>query len=130
MKILSITPFQSETVETDDCDWPTHRRHGPDAWEQLMGQSWESVGICDGLEAAYQLFKYGPRYTHDCDSCTCLGQLGNHDLYYCDQSGRPTVIARWGDDGPQYVSGTELAPVYKPPACARELALAAGLLDP
>ena len=56
MKALSITPSTSEIIETDDPDWPTHRRFDYDSWEQLMGMSWESVNFCDEVEAAYQLF--------------------------------------------------------------------------
>lgn len=49
-----------------------------------------------------------PQYQHDCDECTFLGQYGNYDLYFCTQGGgyrSPTVIARYGNDGPEYTSG-------------------------
>jgi hypothetical protein len=48
-----------------------------------------------------------PKYQHDCDACTFLGQdsTGKYDLYYCPQGGiLPTVIARYGD-GDNYYSG-------------------------
>lgn len=46
------------------------------------------------------------RFIHDCDKCKPLGMMGDFDLYYCDQTGNvPTVIARFGDDGPEYISG-------------------------
>lgn len=47
-----------------------------------------------------------PRFTHDCDKCDFLGRHGNWDLYYCykDVFG-PTVIARFGDEGSEYISG-------------------------
>jgi hypothetical protein len=47
------------------------------------------------------------RYTHDCEDCIPLGRHGKYDLYYCKQEamGRPTLIARWGDNGPDYKSG-------------------------
>ncbi len=49
-------------------------------------------------------------FTHDCESCV---YLGNHteggslyDLYHCGQGNwNPTVIARWGNEGYQYLSG-------------------------
>ena len=43
-----------------------------------------------------------PLYDHDCDHCTFLGTVhynGDwHDLYVC----RNSVLARNGDDGPEY----------------------------
>lgn len=51
----------------------------------------------------------GPaRYAHDCTACVSLGALGDYDLYRCSQSGLPTVVARFGDDGPEYLSGSPL----------------------
>lgn len=48
------------------------------------------------------------RYTHDCTSCTPLGEFNEFDLYHCGQGGhRPTVIARYGNDGPEYLSGMD-----------------------
>ena len=47
-----------------------------------------------------------PRYTHSCSKCTFLGQYNEYDLYHCIQvGGMPTVIARYSDDGPDYMSG-------------------------
>lgn len=51
-----------------------------------------------------------PHYQHDCPNCIDLGdhtQDGHtFDLYVCPtQIGGPTVIARFGDDGPDYKSG-------------------------
>jgi len=49
-----------------------------------------------------------PLFTHDCDSCQFLGtHKGLHDLYYCP--GEPTVVARYGNDGPDYKSGLAFA---------------------
>ena len=47
-----------------------------------------------------------PIYTHDCQNCIYLGVYNleengkkiPHDLYYC-HSERPTVIARYGNNG-------------------------------
>jgi hypothetical protein len=59
----------------------------------------------------------GPVYRHDCDSCLYLGHFEEHDLYYCGCPAQsphrlPTVIARWGGEGPEYyASGLEIAKV-------------------
>jgi len=50
-----------------------------------------------------------PRFTHDCDSCRFLGIVdindGRHDIYVCETSLLgPTLIARFGNDGPEYCS--------------------------
>ena len=46
-----------------------------------------------------------PRYTHDCDRCLFLGQLGDRDWYYCaEQIGGGSVIGRYSSDGPDYWS--------------------------
>lgn len=57
---------------------------------------------------------WDPMYLHHCDRCRFLGrfvdetppQREEFDLYVCDKqlTGR-TFIARWGDDGPSYISG-------------------------
>lgn len=54
-----------------------------------------------------------PRFQHDCQCCTYLGQHGDGmlfphaDLYHCTQGGQgnDTVIARYSGDGPDYASG-------------------------
>lgn len=49
-----------------------------------------------------------PRFEHDCESCTFLAHVSGHDLYYCPQMEKmPTIIARYGSDGPDYMSGME-----------------------
>lgn len=51
----------------------------------------------------------GAKWVHDCDHCVPLGPYFAfdkvHDLYWCEQGGRPTVIARYSGDGPDYTSG-------------------------
>lgn len=61
MKVLSVTLSTAEIVETDDECWDTYRRYNFDAWEQLIGDSWEPVysGLAK-IEAAYQLFVNAP----------------------------------------------------------------------
>lgn len=50
-----------------------------------------------------------PRYEHNCDVCTFLGTHEEYDLYFCPQSGMPTVIARYGNEGANYMSGLSFA---------------------
>ena len=47
-----------------------------------------------------------PKHTHDCERCTFLGHFCDHDVYICQDSGGigPSIIARFGDDGPEYAS--------------------------
>ena len=67
------------------------------------------------------------RYKHDCDKCKSLGEFGIYDLYFCEQGGDPTVIARsWNEDG--YTSGLELAPYCPELAEAKRRAIEAGYL--
>ena len=50
------------------------------------------------------------RFTHDCTGCTALGEFEEFDLYHCMQGGAsPTVLARYGDSGEQYLSGLAFA---------------------
>jgi hypothetical protein len=55
-----------------------------------------------------------PRYYHTCPRCQYLGMLKQYDLYFCDQLSvsrhgkravNPTVVARYSDSGPDYLSG-------------------------
>lgn len=61
-----------------------------------------------------------PKFTHDCGNCIFLGTYKGgvfidstekdlYDLYFCQQSGHPTVIARYGNEGSQYQSGMNFA---------------------
>jgi len=50
-------------------------------------------------------------FEHDCQSCEWLGpfsdeQYGDMDLYWCPES--VTVLSRFGNGGPEYVSGLPL----------------------
>ena len=65
-----------------------------------------------------------PQFDHDCKDCTFLGRhegqsafggsSGKYDLYFCPQYGMShTVIARFGNGGPDYLSGL-LASYYEP----------------
>jgi len=94
-----------------------------------------------------------PRFQHDCDQCVFLGRaehtISIHpgfmpsdedfdgvfelaskkdvDLYFC-KKGPWTVIARYSDDGPDYVSGLQLADRTPDLKIARRMAQAKGLL--
>ncbi len=81
------------------------------------------------------------RYTHDCAGCTFLGQWQEYDLYFCLQFGKiPTVIARYGDEGREYISGLKFAEpglnlltgkveTFEPLAAAKRIAIEQGLLE-
>lgn len=70
-----------------------------------------------------------PRYTHDCDDCKFLGHFENYDLYACRQSWGPTVIARYGDEGGEYISGLTVSNKFPALTEAKRLAAERGLLD-
>lgn len=85
----------------------------------------ETQAYCHGpyktvAEANHYLYHYcqhlnsvppKPRYLHDCDDCVFLGQFKEYDLYvhpdYEADTSRyiKTVIARYSDDEPEYLSG-------------------------
>lgn len=73
-----------------------------------------------------------PLFEHDCDACTFLGHNdeGTMDLYFCPQlPGLPTVIARFSDNGPDYMSGIAFAPYNPNINKAVRLAKERGLLE-
>lgn len=46
-----------------------------------------------------------PQYEHDCEKCVYLSDYGDYDLYWCPQDPvGETVLARFGNEGPDYVS--------------------------
>ena len=49
------------------------------------------------------------QFEHDCSKCFFIGRSQKYDLYFCEQHTLPTVIARYGDKGHQYLSGMALA---------------------
>ena len=70
-----------------------------------------------------------PQHTHDCAVCVNLGRFGNFDLYFCDEGNPvPTVLARFGNEGPDYYSGLPAAEAIPALAEARRRASEAGLL--
>lgn len=47
-----------------------------------------------------------PVFEHDCDQCLFIGHYRGHDLYRCPQGGTVvTIVARYGNEGPDYTSG-------------------------
>ena len=69
-------------------------------------------------------------FTHDCDCCKFLGTYKKHDLYFCVQDGvLPTLIARYSNDGPDYISGLSFAKVSPLLGEAARRALAKGYLS-
>lgn len=56
-----------------------------------------------------------PRYIHDCDNCLFLGCSKEFDAYWCQDStsiAGGSVIARYGSEGPQYLSSPTLIALY------------------
>ena len=49
-----------------------------------------------------------PKFEHDCGKCVFIGHIAGRDIYTCPQSGIPTIVARVGDDGPDYTSGDRI----------------------
>ena len=54
--------------------------------------------------------RYKKEWQHDCDQCVYLGSVigGSRmvDLYVCRPfSEHPDILARYGNDGPEYLSG-------------------------
>jgi hypothetical protein len=53
-----------------------------------------------------------PTYTHDCEECKSLGTVHvkdeTYDLYVCTKfsAERPSLIARYGNEGHEYYSNT------------------------
>jgi len=71
-------------------------------WVATEWQESNPDAVCEVVEAR--------RYQHDCNLCKFMGQYDEYDLYYCNSAlGGETVIARWGNDGPDYHSGLALA---------------------
>jgi len=71
-----------------------------------------------------------PIYPNTTDAQTFLGSFQGHDLYFDPQIGIPTVIARFGPEGPDYKSGVPLAEVDVHLAEAKRRAIERGLLKP
>lgn len=70
-----------------------------------------------------------PQYKHNCDKCRFLGPHEDLDLYFCLQGGGlPTVIARYGDNEPDYKSGLHTADYDDDLGEARKRAVEAGFL--
>ena len=66
-----------------------------------------------------------PRYTHDCAKCKFLGKHDEYDLYFCDKWSA-TVIARFGSDWGDYLSGMSAAASVEPLGEALKRAYALG----
>lgn len=79
----------------------------------------QSARECDELRAAAGASE--PEFKHDCKNCKFLGRYravigpafreygGKFDLYVCPQGSAPTVIARFGNKAPDYMSGLPIA---------------------
>jgi hypothetical protein len=77
-----------------------------------------------------------PTYIHDCTECKFLGTVTIHDrvadLYYCNPSNQElsgTLIARYGDEGPNYSSGIGFAMTSPVLALAAVRAIVLGYMN-
>lgn len=74
----------------------------------------------------YTNLKNEKQFEHDCDNCVFLGNALGADLYVCVGSMITSVIARYGDDGPDYISGVATAEMDTRLAVAFTLAVKNG----
>lgn len=85
------------------------------------------------LRTLRRMSNMSSRYLHKCTRCIFLGQKDEYDLYFCDQDWElPTIVARYSDDSPDYLSGMVAA--SEPPYTSilrtgYKLAVARGLID-
>lgn len=77
-----------------------------------------------------------PLYQHDCTMCIYLKSAEVcqkvYDFYYCGGSDNhlsATVIARFGNDGPDYFSGVSFSTINPMLALATTVAMARNLLS-
>lgn len=92
---------------------------------------YENLKVALELFSEFKEIKEKPQYTHDCNNCIFLGQYENFDLYYCNITNE-TVIARYGNEGSEYMSGIGFAntsqkqdnPLYE----AKQRAIKKGLI--
>lgn len=69
-----------------------------------------------------------PKFENSSDARVFLGHFQDHDLYFDPQTGIPTVIARFGDAGPDYISGLAQAATNPVIAEGKRLAIEQDLL--
>lgn len=65
-------------------------------------------------ESEFMSCKLRPRHRHDCDDCEFLGvadgtnpggdDSDDFDLWFCARCDEGSLIARYGNDGPNYIS--------------------------
>ena len=79
----------------------------------------------DAIQLAYR----PPRYAHDCEACRYLGQFENYDLYY-HPGANETIVARFGSEGPDYLSGIGFSVINPAIALGATRAIALGIMDP
>lgn len=88
-----------------------------DSQDELVLSEAEAAALCDWLVKVLNVptdETVTPQFMHDCEHCKFLGrhvgERGNYDLYHCIQTGYvPTLVARWGNAGPEYKGGMHVA---------------------
>ena len=69
-------------------------------------------------------------YNHDCDKCIFIDTIEVDDVLYDAYAGCDTVIARYGNEGYEYLSGYPSIGVCPVLTKVAQLAVTKGLLDP
>ena len=115
MKLIETHEVTATVVETDDPEWPTFKRYSKDSWENLMGESWETVfGREEELEAMYQDWmrshkdckkidaEYDDRslpFPHDSEVTWCEDSIGGTEVEYVRSDlVRAVMPANWQED--------------------------------
>jgi len=107
-------------------DWISRDRHGGDVSKRPHGARRNRLRH----RIRSTTMKHdGARYEHDCSACVFLGTYRDYDLYFCGEDYK-TVIARYGDDEPEYQSGLTFVGIIPQLTEAARLAVDRGLLDP
>ena len=68
-----------------------------------------------------------PKYVHNDETSKFLGQInvgnGIHDLYFSAEQNNGTVIARYGDDSEEYISGSIFGQEFMDPELSAAFAV-------
>ena len=130
MQVYMIRSTTDKTMYWGGEDEFTTMRRGKVYSERHLVDATLELGVPESLKKLYapaivefDLLEINmtKQFEHDCEGCTFLGQYKKWDLYHCMDFGTiPTLIARWGDEGPENTSGEDFSlPFYNPLLKAR-----------
>lgn len=125
------TKFDGETLSVEPCTACMEEQ-----WDKGYSECEDDLAEMKLRKSAEDAANGTPMFEHDCKSCIFLGggSLESnpeiwYDYYYCSQGVRPTVIARYSSDGPDYLSGVYNIATTPPLAEAYRRAKEAGLIN-